>query len=134
VRHKGFPAKGKRADRGEGFSSGRALARSVRFVYCHACGSVSTNVIGEHDICTVCGAHAERMGSSRPWQYYASSAMLLAAAAFFVWGPIQDTVLRALLFFVVLVASYAVSSWGMKQARQKVLNEVARRKAAEEHS
>ncbi len=103
----------------------------MRFVYCHACGAVSTNVIGEHDICTACGSPAERMDSRRPWQYYAGSAMLLAAAGFFVFGPIQDMVTRVVIFFVVMVAAYAVSSWGMSQARKKVLQEVARRKAAE---
>jgi hypothetical protein len=110
------------------------VAWDVRLVYCHACGAVTTNVIGEHDICTACGAHAERMEFHRPWQYYASSAMLLAAAAFFVWGPVVDTVARILLLVVVVVAAYALSNWGMKQARQRVLQEVARRKAAEDHA
>ncbi len=132
--HKGFPASRPTAGRGEGFSSGRTVAWNVRFVYCHVCGAVTTNVIGEHDLCTACGAHAERMESRRPWQYYMSSAILLGAAAFFVWGPIQDLTVRVVVFFVVLVGSYALSNWGVKQARERVLQEVARRKAAEERT
>lgn len=132
--HKGFPAKERHATRGESFSSGRTVACAVRLVYCHQCGAVTTNVIGEHDVCTACGAKAERMDSHRPWQYYASSVILLAAAGFFVWGPIQDTVVRTVLFFLVLAGSYALSSWGMSQARNRVRQEIAKRKAAEEHT
>ncbi len=131
MRHKGFSASCAAAVRSEGFSSGRTVAWDVRFVYCHVCGAVTTNVIGEHDICTACGEHAERIESHRPWQYYVSSAILLGAAAFFVWGPILELTIRILLFFAVLVVSYALSSWGVKQARQRILQEVARRKAAE---
>ncbi len=110
------------------------MAGDVRLVYCHQCGAVTTNVIGERDVCTACGAKAERMESRRPWQYYASSVILLAAAGFFVWGPIQDTVVRTVLFFLVLAGAYALSSWGMSQARSRVLKEIARRKAAEGHT
>ncbi len=110
------------------------MACAVRLVYCHQCGAVTTNVIGEHDVCTACGAKAERMDSHRPWQYYASSVILLAAAGFFVWGPIQDTLVRTVLFLIVLAGSYALSSWGMSQARSRVRKEIARRKAQEEHT
>lgn len=110
------------------------MAWDVRLVYCHVCGAVTTNVIGEHDVCTACGAKAERMESHRPWQYYASSVILLAAAGFFVWGPIQDTLVRGVLFALVVVGAYALSNWGMSQARKRIQKEIARRKAAEEHS
>ncbi len=103
----------------------------MRLVYCHACGAVSTNTFGERDVCTKCGSHAERMEFHRPWQYWAGSAILLAAAAFFVWGPIQDVATRAVIFVIVLIPSYALSNWGMSQARKRVLDEVAKRKAAE---
>lgn len=106
----------------------------MRLVYCHACGSVSTNVFGENDVCNVCGSKAERMVFHRPWQYWASSALLLGAAALFVWGPFEDILVRGLIFLVVMVISFALSSWGMSQARQRVLQEIARRKAAEEHA
>ncbi len=89
------------------------------------------NSWGENDICTVCGAHAERMSYHRPWQYYASSGILLAAAVFFVVEESLDLVVRALIFFVVLVAAMAVSNWGMKDTKRRVLQEVAKRKAAE---
>ena len=101
-------------------------------VYCHVCGAVSTNVWSEHDICTSCGSHAERMEFHRPWQYYASSAMLLAAAAFFVWGPITDLTTRAVILIAVILASYALSNWGMDQSRARIRKLIADRKAAEE--
>lgn len=104
----------------------------MRIVYCHQCGAVSTNTFGENDICTSCGSHAERMDYHRPWQYWASAAILLAAAAVFVWGPIQDLTMRVLIFVVVFVISIFLSNWGMQDLRRRVLAEIARRKAAEE--
>lgn len=134
MRHKGFPVTTEGKERGEGFSSHRTLAPPVRFVYCHACGAVSTNVFGERDICTKCGGRAEPIESRRPWQYYVSSAILLAAAAFFVWGPFEDLLVRVLLFLAVLMVSYALSTWGMNRTKQRVLKEIAQRKAREERA
>ncbi len=63
----------------------------------------------------------------RPWQSYASGAILFAAAAVFIWGPIADVILRALLFFVVLVVAVLLANWGLAQTRRRVLAEVAKR-------
>ncbi len=104
----------------------------MRIVYCHNCGAVSTNTYGEYDVCTSCGSHAERMEYRRPWQYWASSAILLAATVAFVWGPFPDLVTRVLLFIGVLIVAVFLSNWGMQDTRRRVLAEVARRKAAEE--
>ncbi len=89
------------------------------------------NSWGETDICTTCGAHAERMPYHRPWQYWASSAILLAAAVFFVVEDALDLVLRAVIFLAVLAAAMAVSNWGMQDTKRRILREVAKRKAAE---
>ena len=106
----------------------------MRIVYCHTCGAVSTNVFGERDICTTCGNPAERMRYHRPWQSYLSAGILLAAAAVFIWGPITDTILRALLFIGVLVAAAGLANWGLAETRRRVLAEVARRQAAEDEA
>lgn len=68
----------------------------------------------------------------RPWQYYASSVILLAAAAAFLWGPFEDLLTRAAIFLVVLAVSVVLSNWGLKDTRRRVLEEIAKRKAAEE--
>ncbi len=102
----------------------------MRIVYCHACGAVSTNVFGEHDICTTCGSPAERMNEHRPWQSYVSGAILLAAAGVFIWGPITDTFTRTAIFVGVLIAAVALANWGLAQTRKRVLAEVARRRSA----
>ncbi len=109
------------------------MARVVRIVYCPTCGAVSTNVFGERDICTSCGSPAERMRHRRPWQSYLSGIILFAAAIVFIWGPITDTLVRATIFFVVLIVSLALGNWGLAQTRKRVLAEVAKRKAAEEN-
>ena len=118
--------------RGEPFSSPRALASSVRIVYCHACGAVSTNVWAERDVCTRCGHSAERMDFHRPWQSYVAGAILLACAGLFVLGPFEDVLSRALIFIAVLAVSIALSSWGFSTIRRQVLKEIAGRKRAEE--
>ena len=104
----------------------------MRIVYCHACGAVSTNVFGEHDICTTCGSPAERMNYHRPWQSYVSGAILLAAAFVFIWGPATDTLARTAIFIGVLIASVALANWGLAQTRRRVRAEVARRRTAGE--
>ena len=103
----------------------------MRIVYCHACGAVSTNVWAERDVCTRCGHSAERMDFHRPWQSYAAGAALLACAAFFILGPLQDTLSRAVVFLGVLVLSIALSSWGFSTIRRRVLAEIAGRKPEE---
>ena len=117
---------------GEAFSSRAPLACVVRIVYCHACGAVSTNTFGEHDVCTSCGSHAERMDYHRPWQYWASTAILFAAAIVFIWAPFLDLTERAAIFIGVLLLSIFLSNWGMQDTRRRVLAEIARRKTAEE--
>ena len=103
----------------------------MRIVYCHACGAVSTNVWSERDVCTRCGRGAERMEFHRPWQYYLSTAILLGAAAFFVWGPLQDVLSRVLILIAVVALTFALSSWGLRQIRERILDQVRRRDAAE---
>ncbi len=120
--------------RGEPFSYPRTLASSVRIVYCHACGAVSTNVWAERDICTRCGHSAERMDFHRPWQSYAAAALLIGCAALFILGPFQDVLTRGLIFVAVLIASIALSSWGFNTIRKRVLEEVAARKPEEENA
>lgn len=106
----------------------------MRIVYCHACGAVSTNVFGERDICTSCGSFAERMKVHRPWQSYAAGAILLVAAALFIWGPLTDTLTRAALFFAVLIVSVFLGNWGLTRTRQRVLADVAKRKTGEDRA
>ena len=118
-------------DPGEGFSSEPAVAGRVRIVYCHACGAVSTNVFGERDICTTCGSPAERMTYRRPWQSYLSGAILFAAAALFIWGPITDTIQKLFMFIAVLVVASLLANWGLTQTRKRVLAEVAKRQGGE---
>ncbi len=110
------------------------MARVVRIVYCHVCGAVSTNVFGERDICTSCGSPAERMTYHRPWQSYLSGIILFGAAILFIWGPVLDVVLRALVFFAVLIIAVVLANWGLSETRKRVLAEVAKRKTTEDHA
>jgi len=72
------------------------------------------------------------MDFHRPWQSYASGAILLAATALFLLGPFQDAISRGVIFIGVLAAAAALSSWGLSTIRRQVLKEIAARKPAEE--
>ena len=131
MRHKGCEPLGTTGIGPKLFSPSGTVARSVRIVYCHACGAVSTNVWGERDICTHCGHSAERMDFHRPWQSYVSGVILLVGAAVFIWGPITDTLQRGILFVAVLAVSLALGNWGLTETRRRILAEVAARSQAE---
>ncbi len=104
----------------------------MRYIYCHECGNVSTNIWVEKDVCRYCGHSAERMALGRPWQSYVSSAVLVLVAGLFLFGPLMDTLLRLVLFIAALVVAFGLSSWSTKVAKERVLRQVAMRKAAEE--
>lgn len=106
----------------------------MRLVYCHACGAVSTNVLGENDICTRCGRSAERVDFHRPWQTYVSAALLLGATAVFVLGLVPDLAVRLVVLVVVVVAAYAISAWGLRVTQERVRRAIESRQAAEEHT
>ena len=132
MRHKGCEAFNRTRNSNEGFSSFEAVASFVRIVYCHECGAVSTNVRGERDVCTRCGHSAERVESRRPWQSYASGVLLLAAAAAFVVGWVQDTTARVIVLVTVVAVAFGLSSWGLRIARERIQREIEMRKLAEE--
>lgn len=71
------------------------------------------------------------MDFSRPWQSYVSSAILLVAAAFFIWGPILDTLLRSIVLVAIFVVAYALASWGLRTVKAKALQQVHIRQSAE---
>lgn len=72
------------------------------------------------------------MAYRRPWQSYVSTVILLAAAGLFLFGPVQDALLRGLIFLGVLALSVALSSWGLGSIRKKVLADVAGKAPGEE--
>ncbi|MFA5787899.1 MAG: hypothetical protein WDA71_13125, partial [Actinomycetota bacterium] len=104
---------------GEGFCPGPALAPFVRYVYCHECGNVSTNIWVERNVCTSCGHAAERMALGRPWQSYVSSAILLIATGVLIFGPIMDPLQRTVLVIAALVVAFALSSWSLKVSKER---------------
>ncbi len=104
----------------------------MRFVYCDACGKVSTNVWTEHDICTICGRPADPVRVSRPWQSWLGNAALVAVAVALLALPIDDYAVRVVILLTALVLVYAVSAWSLKSAKERVLREALARKRAPE--
>ncbi len=104
----------------------------MRFVYCAACGKVSTNVWTEHDLCTICGRKAETIRTRRPWQSWLANAALIVAALALASLPIDDAVVRATVLLPVLALVYVVSAWSLKLAKARVLREALARDATPE--
>ncbi len=103
----------------------------MRYVYCADCDRISTNVWTERDVCAYCRRAGVEIVAGRPWQYYASTGILLAAAIVLFVGPLEDTVQRWGLFLAALVVSFAISNWGVHQTRTRLLAQAHAQAAAE---
>lgn len=106
------------------FFTRRALAASVRYVYCGRCERVSTNVWRERDVCMYCGGHAELLPDRAPWHRYASGAILVAAAALLIFGPVTDDLGRDIIVVVAIVAGLAASSLSLSVTRARIAREL----------
>ncbi len=96
----------------------------MKVVYCDACKDISIKSRLEPDTCNTCGGPARRVPYSRPWQYYVSSVLLLAATAILVLAPIPNLWLRAGLVGAAVVVAFAFSSWSLRSMRARVLKNV----------
>jgi Flp pilus assembly protein TadB len=96
----------------------------VKILYCDDCKDISIKSRLEEDKCNRCGRPARPVPYSRPWQFYASSGILLAAAAVLFLYPIQDILVRLEVFGVALVIVLALSSWSIRSLRSRILKRV----------
>ena len=96
----------------------------MKVVYCDRCNDISIKSRLEEDTCNQCGRPARRVPYARPWQYYASSGMLLAATAFVLLVQIPNLLLRLAIIGVALVISIGLSSWSVKSMRARILKRV----------
>lgn len=104
----------------------------MRYVYCASCGRVSRNFRFERDRCFYCGARGEIVEAKNAWQIYASSALLIGAAAVFVFVPIASDALKWLLLIAVLAVAFTLSSWGLSLTKSRILASKTGRMAKEE--
>ena len=98
----------------------------VKVVYCDHCKDISIKSRLEGDVCNACGRSARPVPYSRPWQYYASSVVLLVATALAILVPIPDLLARVGVLAVTLAIAFALSSWFLKSLRARILNQVRR--------
>ena len=96
----------------------------MKVVYCNHCKDISIKSRLEKDTCNFCGLVARRVPYSRPWQYYASSGILLATTAALILVPIPDILVRVAILAVGLVIALGLSSWSTRSIRARVLKRV----------
>jgi uncharacterized paraquat-inducible protein A len=101
----------------------------MKVVYCDRCKDISIRSRLERDACGTCGRVARIIPYSRPWQSYASSAILLATAALLIVLPISDLGTRLAILGVAVVIALLFSSWALAAIRTRVRRSVAGRDA-----
>lgn len=95
-------------------------------MYCPACHRVSTLFRLEGDACPRCGHNALPTDLRRPWQYYASAAILVAATGYIVVAN-PEVLLRWTVFLAAVAAAAALAIWSTRALKTRVLEEVAAR-------
>lgn len=90
----------------------------MKAVYCRTCREVSLKSRFERDLCNVCGRPANPMAVRRPWQYYASAAVLLGAAGFLVVTDIPEFTIRLGIFAAAFVGSAGLGLWSTRDLRR----------------
>jgi Flp pilus assembly protein TadB len=96
----------------------------VKVVYCDQCKDISIKSRFEDDKCNRCGRPARLIPYARPWQYYLSSGILLAATAVLLLYPIPDILARLGVFGVALAIVLALSAWSIRTQRSRILKRV----------
>ena len=113
------------------FFSRSARCGRVKVVYCDHCKDISIKSRLEGDMCNSCGRSARPVPYSRPWQYYASSVVLLVATALAILVPIPDLLARVGVLAIALAIALALSSWFLRSLRARILNQVRRKEERE---
>ena len=96
----------------------------MKVVYCDQCKDISIKSRLEEDKCDRCGRPARPVPYARPWQYYASSGILLAATAVLLLYPIPNLLVRLAVIGVALVIALALSSWSIRSLRTRILKRI----------
>ena len=96
----------------------------MKVVYCDRCEDVWIKSRLEPNTCNSCGRAARPIRYSRPWQYYASTAVLLAATAILIATPIPDLFVRVGILAVAITVAVALSSWSIRLMRVRILKRV----------
>ena len=100
----------------------------MRAVYCPACHRVSTLFRLEPEACPRCGHDALPTDLRRPWQYYASAAVLVVATGYIVLAN-PDVLLRWTIFLSAVVAAAVLAIWSARTLKSRVVEEIAAREA-----
>ena len=94
---------------------------SMKVVYCDHCADISIKSRFENDACTSCGRDARVVPHTRPWQYFASTAILLTATAVLVLGPTADWTVRVAIFGSAFAVALLLSVWSITTMRSRIL-------------
>ena len=102
----------------------RRPRRRVRVVFCPSCQKVSVLTRLEPEVCPRCGARVLSSKSRRPWQYYASAGVLVAATAYIILGD-PTLLLRWAVFLAAVGLAAGLAVWSSRSLRARVMEEMA---------
>ena len=96
----------------------------MKVVYCDHCKDVSIKSRLEKDVCNRCGRGAVLVPYSRPWQYYASSAVLLGITLILLLYPLPGLIDRLAILFVGVAVALGLTAWSMRSLRERVIRKI----------
>jgi len=103
----------------------------VKVVYCDHCQDVSIKSRLEKDVCNRCGRGAVLVPYSRPWQYYASSGVLLGITVILLAVPLPDLLDRIVILLAGVAVALALTAWSLRSLRERAIRKARARKEAE---
>ncbi|MFQ6107567.1 MAG: hypothetical protein ACE5QF_08310 [Thermoplasmata archaeon] len=103
----------------------------MRLIYCPSCDEVFLRSRIERNLCPDCGGATRTVHVGLSWQYVTSALALLVGAVVIILLDTQDLILRLLIFALIAVIAFSLSSWGVEEQKKEALS-FARQKGDEE--
>lgn len=103
----------------------------MKVVYCDHCQDISIKSRLEKDVCNHCGRGAVLVPYSRPWQYYASSGVLLGITVILLVFPFPNLVDRIVVLLAGVAIAVALTAWSLRSLRERAIRKARAQKEAE---
>jgi len=93
----------------------------VKLVYCRSCDEVFLRSRLERSLCPNCKGKTRNISLGPSWQYLTAAVLLIAGAGLILVLDTQDLTVRLLVFVVLAIIAFSLSSWGVEDQKKKAL-------------
>lgn len=93
----------------------------MKLVYCPSCDEVFLRSRLERSVCPNCKGKTRNISLGPSWQYLTAALLLVAGAAIILVLDTQDLGIRLLIFVLLAVIAFSLSSWGVEDQKRKAL-------------